>query len=65
MKESDIKWEDEESGLWIGKTKFGYTLHKTTITHSKGFLTFGKLSDAIENGEALKDSPETVEKLIW
>ena len=65
MRESDIKWEDEKSSLWVGKTKFGFTLFRNESTHSKGFLTFGKLADAIENGIALAASPSTVEKLIW
>lgn len=65
MKESDIKWKDEKSGLWIGKTRFGFTLFKNVITHSQGFLTFGKLADAIENGESLKGRPDLIEKLLW
>lgn len=65
MKEKDIEWEDTRSGLWIGKTKFGFTLFKKDGTYSKGFLTFGRLKDAIENGESLSSTPDTVNKLIW
>ena len=65
MKEKDILWESTCETLWVGKAKFGFTLYQNGVTHSKGFLTFGKLSDAIENGESLAGRPDLVEKLIW
>ena len=65
MREKDIIWESSNSDLWVGRTKFGYTLFKTEATHSKGFLTFGRKEDAIENGESLSGRPDLVEKLIW
>ena len=63
MKESDIMWEGES--LWVGRTKYGFTLFLTGTTHSKGFLAFGKVGDAIESGVSLDGRPDLVEKLIW
>jgi hypothetical protein len=64
MKESDIKWENEARGLWIGKTKYGFTLFKSGSNHATGFLSFDRLDDAIDNAEALKDRPDVLAKLL-